>query len=181
MTNKIYGMTDLESLDTKPTAVIASIGVVLFTADKVFKDKFYVPVDIQSCLDKGMTVNGSTIQFWMKQDEDARKVFNEKTVPIDKALQQLRNFVFKNVHSYNVTMVGNSARFDLGILENAFHACGQEPFWKFWNEACYRSWKNLKGAPKIERIGTHHSAIDDALSQANHAIAINKHFDGIIL
>lgn len=178
---KPYIMIDLETLDNKSTAAIVSIGAVLFNANGVAKDKFYAVVDTQSCIDKGLTVGGNTITWWAKQSDEARAVFSDKSMPLDKALQGLKNYIFKNCNTYNVTMVGNSARFDLGILENAFRACGQEPFWKFWNEACYRTWKSLKGAPKVEREGTHHNALDDAYSQAKHAIEINNHFGGIIL
>lgn len=178
---KPYVMIDLETLDNKSTAAIVSIGAVLFNANGVAKDKFYAVVDTQSCIDKGLTVGGDTIAWWAKQSDEARAVFNAKAIPLDKALQGLKNYIFKNCNSYNVTLVGNSARFDLGILENAFRACGQEPFWKFWNEACYRTWKSMKGAPKMEREGTYHNALDDVYSQAKHAIEINNHFGGIIL
>lgn len=173
-------MLDLESLDTKPSAVIVSIGAVLFSAKGVAKESFYQPVDIQSCLDAGLTINGSTIAWWMNQSDEARKVFTDKSVPLKTALQRLKNYVYKNCNTYDIMLVANPPRFDASILQNAYQAIGQDSWWKYWDERCYRTWKKIDGVPKIERSGTHHLAVDDAISQAKHAIEINKHLGGIL-
>lgn len=185
---KKYLMIDIETLDTKSSAALVSIGAVVFDKNGLSNAKFYLPVDIQSSIDAGGTVSGSTLQFWTKQSNEARAVFQDKSaVPLKTALTGLKNYVYKTCSSYrNVHMVGNSARFDLGIIENAYHACDLEPFWNPFLERDYRTYKEMneldgKPKPKIVRHGTHHNALDDAISQAEHTIALNDYYGGIIL
>jgi exodeoxyribonuclease VIII len=44
--------------------------------------------------------------------------------------------------------------------------------WRHWNDRCYRTVKSLYPDVKLERVGTHHNAVDDAESQARHLIAM---------
>ncbi|MBM68176.1 MAG: hypothetical protein CME43_01920 [Haliea sp.] len=185
MTKQPYLIVDLETLGTKSNSVIMSIGAVLFTEKGIAKDKFYTNIDIKSCIDKGLNVDGDTLMWWMEQSDTARNSLNGNRLPLDKALQKLKNYVFKNAKTYDVHPVGNSARFDMGLLENAYNACGQEVFWKFWMERDYRTWKSLNGALPISRHNgcdsATHNALQDAIEQAEHAIELNKQFGGILL
>lgn len=65
-------MVDLETLGTKPGSVILSIGAVTFDLDGSGRDgrTFYQRVNIQSCLDAGMTVDGDTVEWWFHPDRD---------------------------------------------------------------------------------------------------------------
>lgn len=67
---------------------------------------------------------------------------------------------------------GNGADFDNPILATAYGALNQVQPWKPYNGHCYRTLKSLVKGPKIERTGTHHNAVDDARSQALHAIQL---------
>jgi len=75
---------------------------------------------------------------------------------------------------------GNGADFDLPILAAAYKAAGGPPPWKPYNGRCYRTLKNLAPSIKLERQGTHHQALDDAVCQAKHLIKIVEHL-GITL
>ena len=67
-------------------------------------------------------------------------------------------------------MWGNGATFDNVILANAYRGAGLPVPWKFWNDKCYRTIKGFFPQIKLQRIGTHHNAQDDAESQAWHLI-----------
>jgi hypothetical protein len=71
-----------------------------------------------------------------------------------------------------VNVWGNGAAFGNVILRSAYAACGLLPPWEFWNDRCYRTLKNLRPDIKLERSGTHHNALDDAITQAEHAVVI---------
>lgn len=58
-------MLDLETMDTKPTAAITEIGAVRFDNEKILS-RFRIKVDLQSCIDLGLTVSGSTIMWCLK-------------------------------------------------------------------------------------------------------------------
>ena len=70
---------------------------------------------------------------------------------------------------------GNGADFDLPILAAAYAAVGLSVPWKPYNGRCYRTLKNLAPVVKLARPGTHHNALDDARTQAVHAIKLMRH------
>ena len=43
-----------------------------------------------------------------------------------------------------------------------------KPAWPYRNNRCYRTLKGLLPAIELERSGTHHNALDDAITQARH-------------
>jgi len=70
------------------------------------------------------------------------------------------------------TLWGNGSTFDNVILSNAYRAIGVKQPWDFWNDRCYRTLKSLYPHVKLERSGVAHNALDDAKSQAMHAVRI---------
>lgn len=88
-------MFDIETLDTADTAVVLSIGAVLFDKTKVpgeeIVDRFYRVLDIQSQIDAGRTISQSTLLWWLS-DHDAAKVnaraeaFNPVRQPVVESL-----------------------------------------------------------------------------------------------
>lgn len=169
-------MVDLETLGTDPYSPILSIGACTFRTDDnaAITDAFYQAVDLESCLQLGLRPSASTIKWWMEQSDTARAAaFNDpQAVKLPLALDAFTDWL----NSRPVKLWGNSARFDLGLLEAAYKACGKEVAWRFTKEACYRTIKSLPGAQPVElqRLGTHHNALDDALSQALHLRAISQ-------
>lgn len=166
-------MIDLETLGTRAGCVILSIGAAWFDEKQILL-KHHVVVSTQSCLDAGLTIDGQTEIWWASQSEEAKETLyaarRDDATPLGLALYKLRDRVF----SENVFIWGNGADFDLPILSAAFVAAGfGGPPWKPYNGRCYRTLKNLRPdvAPP-EREGTHHNALDDAVFQARHAIAL---------
>lgn len=160
-------MVDIETLDTRPSAVILSIGAVHFDIEEPYKlgEVFHVHIDIDSCLDHGRTVSGSTVLWWLGQEEDARnRLSDAKRVSLPVALDQLGAFI-----SAKDRVWGNGAAFDNSVLSDAYRTVGQQQPWRFWNDMCYRTLKNLyKDVPKPSFDGVAHDALDDARNQALH-------------
>ena len=132
--------------------------------------EFYVNVDLQSCIDLGLIVNGSTIMWWLKQNEKARKALTEKAaLPIQKALLHFSEFCNKEYQVW-----GNSARFDCGILQNAYNKAGIPIPWDFRKERCVRTLVSFN--PEIKEsypsLGTPHNAILDCYYQVGYCSAI---------
>lgn len=69
---------------------------------------------------------------------------------------------------------GNGASFDNVILANAYRAASIQQPWAYWNDRCYRTLKKRYLDIALRRQGTHHNALDDAISQAEHLITIWK-------
>lgn len=168
-----HAMTDLETLGTDPGCPILSIGAYGFNFDNDHYEQFYLAIKLSSCFEIGMRPSADTIGWWMGQSDQARYVFKDpQAVHIAEALDMFTLWL----NSRPLTLWGNSARFDMGILEAAYKMCGKNPPWKFWKEGCYRTIKNFPKARdiKLARVGTYHNALDDAMSQALHLKAINE-------
>lgn len=158
-------MIDLETVDSRPTAAILSIGAVVFHGAGAGRE-FYIPVDVESCKAVGMTESAETLAWWAKQSEQARSVFNDPDrKPIRFALGELARFVDPDARVW-----GNGAAFDNAILANAYAACGMRLPWKFWNDRCYRTIAAFARTRRVQS-GTHHNALDDAKSQAEHLLS----------
>lgn len=158
-------MLDLEALGVNPGCVILSIGAVAFT-DKI-ESTFYELVDIQSCLDLGMGVEGSTLKWWMDQCDEARAEFQKPASNIREVLLDFSNWFPEGAEVW-----GNGATADNVWLTDAYRRCGIERPWGFRQDRCYRTLKSLRPEIEIEVNGTHHNALDDARNQALHLLRL---------
>ena len=165
-------MVDLETMGNKSYSSIISIGAVKFdmlTGDT--SDELYINVDLQSCLDVGLTVDASTIMWWMQQNDQARKdLVNGHKVHIKDALSDFAKFC----GSPDYQLWGNSPRFDLGILQNAYNKLNIPIPWDFRKERCVRTLVSLKPEIKehFEFKGTAHNPISDCHHQIKYCSAI---------
>lgn len=156
-------MLDLETVDTRPTAAILSIGAVYFDENGAMHRRYYQAVDVDSCTALGLTSSPSTLEWWGRQNEAARQVFTDPSkVYLIPAL-----FAFAEFVEPGAKVWGNGAAFDNAILANAYAAAGLALPWKFYNDRCYRTVSAFNPVERVQK-GTHHNALDDAISQADH-------------
>lgn len=157
---------DLETLGTKPGSAILSIGAYELETER----SFYKAIDLKSCFQSRLSVDADTIEWWMKQSDEARAVFNDPNkVKLNVALLELSKWVNK---VYAPTIWGDGANFDCTLLEVAYRACALECPWHYTKVRCYRTLKNLvKGLDKT-RTGVYHKADDDARVNGLHLKAI---------
>lgn len=172
-------MVDLETADTLPTAALFSIGAVLFDSGGIVA-RFHIAVDLQSCIDAGLTVGGSTIYWWLEQSDAAVQGIladADGRCPLAYALQKFREFI-----PSDACVWGNGSEFDNAALINAYAAIGPPLPWERWENRCYRTAASL--APNIDRedyrVGTFHNAQDDAEAQALHLIEIARAFPELL-
>jgi len=172
-------MIDLETMGTRPTAPIVSIGAVAFDATGIH-DKFYVNVDLTSAVAAGGIIDPSTVMWWMSQSDESRAALlvKDDQYSVVGALSALSAWGDWG----KVTGVwGNGATFDNVILRETYYRAAVPCPWPFWNDRCYRTIKTIYPNVELVRSGTHHNALDDARTQAEHLIAINATAAGIIL
>lgn len=170
-------MLDLETYGTVPGSVILSIGAQAFDPDAGTIDSaqsFYQVITIDSCEDAGLETNLATIEWWYKQSKEAQAVLRQAYGEEPGAIglrYALRNFTaFLGASSPCVW--GNGSDFDNAMLTVAYERAGFPLPWKFSGNRCYRTLKNLAPRVPMDRFGTHHNALDDARSQAVHALSI---------
>lgn len=163
-------MLDLETLGNMSHSAIVSVGAVRFDLKTgEIGDKFYMNVDLQSCLDAGLIINADTLMWWLNQSEAARKKITEKGFPLNKVLLSLSAFITKDDEVW-----GNSARFDLGILQDAFNVKSMPIPWDFRKERCVRTLVSF--APEVKdaepNTGVAHDALADCIFQINYCSKI---------
>jgi hypothetical protein len=168
-------MIDIETLGTKPGSVILSIAAVEFdlTTGKIGAI-FHQNIDIDSCIEAGLKMQKDTIIWWLNQSKEAQlKVTQHTGNPLRNVL---RSFIqWCNDYNFSTIKVwGNSARFDLGILESAFDAFKMPLPWKHYNECDVRTL--VMFAPEIkeetEFEGVKHTPVDDCKHQIKYCSAI---------
>ena len=165
-------MIDLETLGVSANSVILSISAVEFDLKTGEIGRvFNANIDIDSCLKYGLKIEGETLKWWISQTEEARKCMLGKYDMVD-ALSELNCFI--NNNKYNVW--GNSNRFDLNILENAYKKLGMHIPWSFRNERDVRTLVSL--APEIKENmvfeGIKHNSLDDCKHQIKYCCETYK-------
>lgn len=165
-------MIDLETLGISPSSAILSIGAVAFDDSAKPIGEFYRVIDLQSCLDAGLEINGATFYWWLYQDREARDALRKDRQPLAEVLLDFSAWVYGFNTIGKINPWGNGADFDIPIIVSAYKALGYKVPWLYYSSRCYRTWKNLnKGIAKPKRMGTYHNALDDARFQVAHMAA----------
>lgn len=172
-------MIDLETLGNRPGCAILSIGAVEFGPQGLGRT-FYVTVGKWSQIQLGLHESQSTLDWWKGQSPEARVVLEQSENDNDPKSIHTALLAFANWLSptglRTVKVWGNGSDFDNAILACCYAATGDAVPWQFWNNRCYRTLKNLRPEIKLERTGTYHNALDDAKTQARHAIQLLSSF-----
>ena len=163
-------MLDLETMGKGSNAAIIAIGAVRFDDDGIVSN-FYEVVDLQSSVDCGMTIDASTVMWWLKQSDSARSAITDANNVLSLTVALRR---FSAWMGDDAVVWGNGSDFDNVILSNAYKCCDLKQPWKYHNNRCYRTLKNLYPDITLDRQGVHHHALDDASYQALHLIKILK-------
>lgn len=164
-------MVDLETLGQSPGCTILSIGAVAFDyATQSLGPEFYTVISRISCRKLGFFEDAGTVAWWSRQSEAARNAAFGGTIPIEMALAEFSSYVRQ--FGGNVRVWGCGSDFDNAILGHAYRVIGSTQPWRYYNNRCYRTLKNLVQGVEMERSGTHHNALADAKSQAVHAMRL---------
>lgn len=160
-------MVDLETLDSAPTALIVAIGAIIMDFERLaLGEEFYAVIDLEKPLLPGFTISPATVNWWMKQSEQARDIFNRPYgYTMLAALGQFRDFVLQC--GLKATIWGNGATFDNMILRHAFEKCGLEYPVSYRNDLCYRTMRRMIPTnTNFDASEVAHNALDDARRQA---------------
>lgn len=168
----VHIMLDLETLGRKAGCPVLSIGAVVMSPRGIV-DQFYVNLDPAAQVTAGLVIDRDTQEWWTKQSADARAALEvDRREPL-MALRLFSSWVYSHAARGKVRMWGNGSDFDNTVLAAVYEACAETLPWKFYNNRCHRTLKNLfRDVPKPDFVGTRHNAVDDAKMQALHAIAI---------
>lgn len=176
-------MLDIETLDTRTSAVVLSIGMCKFDPVKQeITDRYYQVLSSIDQTEMLRTVNGDTIEWWATQPEAARIVLDESREADEDThvhLMRMGEWIGADAHVW-----GNGPSFDNAIVKSLFDTYGVPLPWPFKNDRCYRTLCALgqramtpmlyAKRPMPEPEGIAHNALDDAVYQARVAMRYMK-------
>ena len=170
---KRHVMIDFETWSTLPNAAPRSLGAVLFTADGLTGEEFYVNISEVDVREKGLHFLPATVAWWAAQSKEAQDALIHDQHDLLTALTKFSHWVREVNGQF---LWGNGADFDNPILKSCYEAIQADMPFKPYNGRCYRTLKSIDKAPSMsKRQGTHHNALDDAKSQAMHLLEIRAY------
>ena len=174
---------DLETLSTRPDAVITNIGIVGF--DRFSKDPFpsledvvsgYWRIETESQFLEGRRADSDTLSWWNDQHPLARhEVYTSQgRLPLQTVLKELEEKWFLG----RTRIWGNGVGFDNVLLQ---HAALPRTIMNFRNDCCFRTLRTVFGSRTVplEKCEGHlkHHALHDAYYEAYQLHLLYKDID----
>lgn len=173
-TNRV--MLDIETLDTdRSSAAIVAIGAVKFTTREGIIDEFSRAISIESCREAGLTIDGDTLNWWLKQDSEAQNSIVDGD-ELDEVLTAFTEWCGELDEVW-----ANDPAFDCVILSNAYDTLNEqsdsnfdlfEVPWNYSQRRDYRTLTNLGIETDVQREEAKHDPCGDAAYQASVVIEI---------
>ncbi len=162
----IHATIDLETIDTKPSATVLSLGGVKFNPldNTEPHSELYLKINIDDQGAQGRTHSDDTLAWWSRQD---KKIMNEafdqtNAVTIEDALKQISKFAV-GVD----TFWGQGYGFDYTIMEDMFRQGGRPIPWNFWQIRDSRTlFACCQSDPRKAIQNDLHNALADAYFQS---------------
>lgn len=122
-------MIDIETLGLSPGCAIKQIGSCLFDKDTGnINEPKIIHININSNFNYGLRTDRSTMEWWSRQNEQAKRLFKEKGVALSLALKTFsKSYDFENID----TFWSHGSTFDFPILHEAYRVCGLQVPWLF--------------------------------------------------
>jgi hypothetical protein len=171
---KTHIMLDLETLGTKLGCPILSIGAHSFTLPDLTSTErdfaFYARIGADYYKEnlkakRWFQSDESTIAWWEQQNKEAREEAFNGDIPLPDALENFSRFL-RQPGMGEIVMWGNSCSFDNEILKYAYEVYNMPIPWKYTNDRCFRTLKNMFPGFEPPFLGTKHNALSDAYHQA---------------
>lgn len=181
-------MLDLETMGNSSKAAIVAIGAVEFDPNT---GKTGATIELNVNLNSSAyfgEMDASTVQWWLQQSEDARAIFRKDTpkLTLKNALLTLNAWFEDLGDKDEIQIWGNGSGFDNVILMNAFKSTQIKPSFTHWNDRDVRtivemgrSILRINPKDEVERQGTHHTALNDALFQVQYVSQIWQAFHAL--
>lgn len=159
-------MIDIETLGTTPGSVILSIGAVGFDPTTGQQDAgVHILIDPANAQAAGLTIDASTVDFWLTQSQAARDALRTGLrVSLAAGLETLSAYWRAQGGEF---FWAHGPDFDGVLLSAAYRAVERTAPWRYSKARCTRTIYAASGVSPDRAAGTHHSALDDARSQAD--------------
>lgn len=158
-------MIDCETLGKSPSSVIISLAAVKFEFGSDATEVFSINFDPKSSKKYGMTTDQDTIDWWKNQPKEAIQAFMSNQVPIESGMDAFLDFL--GPERLQFVYWANGSTFDFPLVDWTLKAINKPIPWKYWNCRDARTIYSICGInmKTYPRIGQHHNAVDDCLTQ----------------
>jgi hypothetical protein len=164
-------MTDIETLGTRPGAVVISAAFVRCSDEA----HMVLNLNIADQQNLGMEIDPKTHAWWGEQEAKCPGIWarvTENPQPIAQALPYISQWINWAAGGSDWLIWCHGATFDCPILDELYRRAGMESPWKFWQVQCTRTLYNLAGInPKDYAVPPPHVALNDALGQSRALVA----------
>jgi DNA polymerase III epsilon subunit-like protein len=159
----LHVMVDLETLSTKPTARILSIGACYVNYEDPAKGPvFYHRIKIEE--NPVFDTDFGTLAWWNKQNPETKA---EAFSGVEDLVHVLAKF--QAWFPSDACIWSNGANFDIPVLSHAFGFYGLKEPWSYKNTRCYRTLKEMFAKTVVSDTNPNkHNALTDAIVQAMH-------------
>ena len=159
-------MLDIETMGNRSTSAIVQIGACYFNRHTgEIGDTFLENVSLEISMSLGLTVDASTIQWWMKQKN---KSWLDGKCGLIEALCKFIDF------SKNVKYIWSHSTFDIPILFNAYNITGYKIPFHYRQTRDIRTLTHLAGHQRnestIDPNDKTHNALDDCVYQVKYCV-----------
>jgi len=162
----MHFMVDIETLDTRPSSVILSVGICpVLAADRASYTSYYAELDPKQA---GRTQSMDTVYWWKEQTGCPDK----GTKALADALLEIQNYFWQITSKPIIWAKGID--FDTVILAHAYDSYRMRAPWKYNDVRDFRTVKKLfqdKIGPGITNTMAHH-ALEDAIFQSEQLESI---------
>lgn len=165
-------MMDIETLDTKRSAIILQVAVVAFdqtTFEAVQCNNWYLDVTAQH----GRTFGAATLAWWLTQS-DAQDVIKQACGNGTKDFAEEFLQVMSRYQEQGIGQIWSQGSFDFDILESFLNYNGGTEPWKFYQKADLRTVMRFADRCGVDASQlrkdirskyTAHNALDDCMVQ----------------
>lgn len=160
-------MIDIETLGSSPGCSIISIGAIPFEFDSIIDESkwFLLTIDLQSCIDSGLTIENNTLAWWLNENPklltDILK--DPHKTSIHDGICKLKRYI--NIHCNKLySPWSKGSAFDIPILNYAAKKCNVQLFNGLINERCARTYMSLDSTIKVDNPYKH-NPLSDCLTQ----------------
>lgn len=177
---------DFETLDTNPTGVILSMGVVAFNLGQVDEFDTLVSQGVEIMLDTaqqirhGRTRCPSTLGWWQGQGEHAQRVLNadpRTQIDCSNLLHELSLFYQRIGIRPNPkeTRWFSRGHFDATFLENFCRSFGMDPPYRYW------CWRDARTYLDARGLGSSNQKLDKPPQMIAHNALHDAAFEAYML
>ena len=154
-----HGMIDLETLSTRPDAVILSVGAIKFDPYSSAEphDPLLFKVDVDSQTEMGRHVMEDTLNWWATQPEHIREdaLGESDRITLDETIKEINRW------SVGVDVFWcQGPLFDYAILQNLYAQLDRPVPWQYWAIRDSRTLFSLYRETDVAKVDAHNALAD---------------------